>query len=254
MKYLKSFHKLNESLLDDILKGKMYQQLEYIEFDDIRVELSETYGKEDFSINDIKRIKVLINQYLCQDKTPFEIKSIESGNSRVLGQTITNYIVVHIKTGDIDYGCLIEIYKYGDEYFVLNLVIPVAYPSYVTDSKGYISKTEEWYLIDGWDGFSEWATKTTPFNKNTKMFNLFTIPINDYKSGDKMKPSFVNTILNKYYSIRDWSKKTNYFFDNGFHFGNLVQKGIEDYFYGDGTLQSNGLRDESRNVDYSSLL
>jgi hypothetical protein len=239
MKYLKSF---NESLLTDILKGKLYQQLDDIEFDDIRVELGETYGREEFTESDIRRIKGLVEKYLCQDKTPFEIGSIESYGPRVLGETIDNFIQVQIKTGDINYNCFVEVYKFGDDYFVLNLVIPIARYTNVTDSKPFISKQEEWYLIDGWDGFSEWATKTTPFNKRTELFELFTIPINDYKSGDKIPSPLAYSINNQYYTIRDWSKKTNYFFDDGFHFGTLVQKGKEDYFYGDGTLQSNGLR------------
>ena len=160
MKYLKSFQKLNESLLDDILQGKTYQQIDDIDFDDIRVELADTYGREEFLINDVKKIKGLINKYLCQDKTPFEIKSIESPDKRVVGQTINNILKVEIKTGDIDFNCFIEIYKYSDDYFVLNLVMPIARYTNVTDSKDYIAKQEGWYLIDGWDGFSEWSTKS----------------------------------------------------------------------------------------------
>ena len=117
--------------------------------------------------------------------------------------------------------------------------MPVARYTNVTDSKDYIAKQEEWYLIDGWDGFDDWATKTTPYNKKTELFNLFTIPINDYKSADRIRPSLAHTITDEYYTIRDWSKKTNYFFDNGFHFGTMVGR---DYFYGDGTLQADGLR------------
>ena len=194
MKYLKTFRKLNESLLDDILQGKTYQQIDDIDFDDIRIELADTYGREEFNESDIRRIKVLINKYLCQDKTPFEIKSIESPDARVVGQTINNILKVEIKTGDIDFNCFIEIYKYSDDYFVLNLVIPIARYTNVTDSKDYIAKQEEWYLIDGWDGFSDWATKTTPYNKKTELFNLFTIPINDYKSADIIRPSLAHTI------------------------------------------------------------
>ena len=242
MKYLKSFQKLNESLLDDILQGKIYQEIDDIDFDDIRVELADTYGKEEFTESDIRKIRTLIEKYLCQDKIPFEIESIHSFGTRVLGETIDNLIQVQIKTGDINYGCFIDVYKYRDDYFVLNLVIPIARYTNVTDSKSFISKQEEWYLIDGWDGFNEWATKTTPFNKRTELFELFTIPINDYKSGDKIRSSLAHTINDQYYTIRDWSKRTNYFFDNGFHFGTMVQKGREDYFYGDGTLQSDGSR------------
>ena len=242
MKYLKSFQKLNESILDDLLQGKMYNQIDDIEFDDIRIELGDTYGKEEFTESDIRKIKGLVEKYLCQDKTPFEIGSIEILERQVLGETNRNILEVQIKTGDIDLGCVVKIFKYGDDYFVLNLVIPLARYTNVTDSKSFISKTEEWYLIDGWDGFSEWATKTTPFNKRTELFELFTIPINDYKSGDKIRSSLAHTITDQYYTIRDWSKRTNYFFDNGFHFGTMVQKNREDYFYGDGTLQQNGAR------------
>jgi len=242
MKYLKSFQKLNESLLDDILKGKICQQIDDIDFDEIRIELADTVGREEFNESDIRRIKVLINKYLCQNKTPFEIKSIESPDARVLGQTINNILKVEIKTGDIDFNCFIEIYKYSDDYFVLNLVIPIARYTNVTDSKSFISKGEEWYLIDGWDGFDEWATKTTPYNKKTELFDLFTIPTNDYKSGDRIRFSLAHTITDQYYTIRDWSKRTNYFFDNGYHFGTMVQKNREDFFYGDGTLQSDGSR------------
>jgi hypothetical protein len=242
MKYLKSFNRLNESLLDDILQGKMYQQIDDIDFDDIRVELKDTYGKDEFSESDIRRIKAIVERYLCQDKTPFEIGSIEILDRQVLGETNRNILQVKIKTGDIDYGCSIKIFKYGDDYFVLDLVIPMALYTTVTDSKPFISKKEFWFLIDGWDGFNEWSTKTTPYNKNTELFDLFTIPINDYKSGDKIKSSLGNTIVDQYYTIRDWSKKTNYFFDDGVHFGTMVQKQKEDYFYGDGTLQSDGSR------------
>lgn len=242
MKYLKSFNKLNESLLDDILKGKTYQQIDDIEFDDIRIELKDTYGKEEFTESDIRKIKGLVEKYLCQDKTPFEIGSIEILERQVLGETNRNILEVQIKTGDIDYGCYIRIFKYGDDYFVLDLVIPVARYTNVTDSKSFIYKQEEWYLIDGWDGFDDWATKTTPYNKNTELFDLFTIPINYYKSGDRIRPSLAHTITDQYYTIRDWPKRTNYFFDNEFHFGTMVQKNREDFFYGDGTLQPNGLR------------
>ena len=242
MKYLKSFNRLNESLLDDILQGRMYDQIDDIDFDDIRVELKDTYGKEEFTESDIRRIKAIVERYLCQDNTPFEIGSIEILDRQVLGETNRNILQVKIKTGDIDYGCVVKIFKYGDDYFVLDLVIPMARYTNVTDSKSFISKTNEWYLIDGWDGFNEWAQKTTPYNKRTELFELFTIPINDYKSGDKIRSSLAHTINDEYYTIRDWSKRTNYFFDNGFHFGTMVQKGREDYFYGDGTLQSDGSR------------
>ena len=242
MKYLKSFNRLNESLLDDILQGRMYDQIDDIDFDDIRVELKDTYGKEEFTESDIRRIKAIVERYLCQDNTPFEIGSIEILDRQVLGETNRNILEVKIKTGDIDYGCYIRIFKYGDDYFVLDLVIPLDRYTTVTDSKSFISKTNEWYLIDGWDGFNEWAQKTTPYNKRTELFELFTIPINDYKSGDKIRSSLAHTINDEYYTIRDWSKRTNYFFDDGFHFGTMVQKGREDYFYGDGTLQSDGSR------------
>jgi len=242
MKYLKKFHRLNESLLDDILQGKIYQEIDDIDFDDIRIELSDTYGREEFTESDIRKIRTLIDKYLCLDKTPFEIESIRSVGKRVLGESVDNLIQVQIKTGDIDYGCFIDVYKYRDDYFVLNLVIPIGRLTNVTDSKSFISKQEQWYLIDGWDGFSNWATKTTPFNKKTELFDLFTIPINDYKSGDKIRSSLAHTINDQYYTIRDWSKKTNYLFDDGFHFGTMVQKNREDYFYGDGTLQPDGFR------------
>jgi hypothetical protein len=242
MKHLKSFNKLNESLLDDILQGKMYQQIDDIDFDDIRIELKDTYGSDEFTESDIKTIRKIVNKYLCQDKTPFQIQSIEILDRQVLGQTNRNILEVQIKTGDIDYNCFIRIFKYGDDYFVLDLVIPLARYTKLTDSKSFISKTEGFYLIDGWDGFNEWSIKTTPYNKNTELFDLFTIPINDYKSGDKIRSSLGNTIVDQYYTIRDWSKKTNYFFDNGFHFGTMIQKNREDYFYGDGTLQQNGTR------------
>ena len=112
----------------------------------------------------------------------------------------------------------------------------------VTDSKSFISKTEEWYLIDGWDGFNEWATKTTPFNKRTELFELFTIPLNDYNSKEIISKSFKDTILMKYLTIRDWGSKRVYCFDNGFHFGNIYHIGRADYFCGDGTLQPDGTR------------
>ena len=238
MKYLKSFQKLNESLLDDLLQGKMYNQIDDIEFDEIRNELGDTYGKEEFTESDIRRIKGLVEKYLCQDKTPFEIGSVEILERNVLGEILE----VQIKTGDIDYGCLVKVFKYGDDYFVLDLVIPLARYTSVTDSKSFISKTEEWYLIDGWDGFNEWATKTTPFNKRTELFELFTIPLNDYNSKEIISKSFKDTILMKYLTIRDWGSKRVYCFDNGFHFGTILHIGRADYFCGDGTLQPDGTR------------
>ena len=68
MKYLKSFQKLNESLLDDILQGKIYKQIDDIDFDEITVELSDTYGKEEWTELDIRRIRTLVERYLCLDK------------------------------------------------------------------------------------------------------------------------------------------------------------------------------------------
>jgi hypothetical protein len=242
MKYLKSFQKLNESLLDDILKGKICQQIDDIDFDEIRIELADTVGREEFTESDKRKVRSLVNKYLCQDKTPFEIKSIHSFGTRVLGETIDNLIQLHIKTGDIDYGCFIDVYKYSDDYFVLNLVIPIARYTTVTDSKSFIAKEEEWYLIDGWDGFDEWATKTTPYNKKTELFELFTIPLNDYNSKEIISQSFKNTILMKYLTIRDWSSKRVYCFDNGYHFGTILHIGRADYFLGDGSLQSDGSR------------
>lgn len=241
MKYLKSFNRLNESLLDDILKGKIYQQIDDIDFDEITVELGDTYGREEFTKSDIRKIRTFIEKYLCVDKTPFEIQSIHSFGTRVLGQTIDNLIQLHIKTGDINYGCFIDVYKYGDDYFVLNLVIPIGRLTTVTDSKSFIAKQEEWYLIDGWDGFSEWATKTTPYNKNTEIFDLFDIPINDYQSLEIISQSFKTTILMKYLTIRDWSSGRVYCFDNGYHFGTILHR-RDDYFLGDGTLQADGSR------------
>ena len=243
MKYLKSFNKLNESILDDILKGKTYQQIDDIDFDEIRDELKDTHGKEEFTESDIRKIRTLIEKYLCQDKTPFEIGSVEILERQVLGETNRNVLEVEIKTGDIDLGCLVKIFKYGDDYFVLDLIIPISTWSHVTDSKSYVSKTQEWFLIDGWDGFDEWATKTTPFRKRTELFDLFTIPLNDYNSKEIISQSFKNTILMKYLTIRDWGSKRVYCFDNGFHFGTILHIGKADYFCGDGTLQNNGLRE-----------
>ena len=242
MKYLKSFNKLNESILDDILKGKTYQQIDDIDFDEIRDELKDTHGKEEFTESDIRKIRTLIEKYLCLDKTPFEIGSVEILERQVLGETNRNILEVEIKTGDIDLGCLVKIFKYGDDYFVLDLVIPMARYTNVTDSKDYIAKQEEWFLIDGWDGFDEWATKTTPYNKKTELFELFTIPLNDYNSKEIISQSFKNTILMNYLTIRDWGSKRVYCFDNGFHFGTILHIGKADYFCGDGTLQNNGLR------------
>jgi hypothetical protein len=242
MKYLKSFNRLNESLLDDILKGKIYQQIDDIDFDEITVELGDTYGKEEWTELDIRRIRTLVERYLCQDKTPFEIGSIEILERQVLGETNRNVLEVQIKTGDIDLGCLVKVFKYGDDYFVLDLVIPISTWSHVTDSKSYVSKTQEWFLIDGWDGFDEWAIKSTPFNKKTELFDLFTIPINDYNSKEIISQSFKNTILMNYLTIRDWGSKRVYCFDNGYHFGTILHIGRADYFLGDGTLQSDGSR------------
>ena len=66
------------------------------------------------------------------------------------------------------------------------------------------------FLIDGWDGFDEWATKTTPFKKRTELFDLFTIPLNDYNSKEIISQSFKNTILMNYLTIRDWGSKRVY--------------------------------------------
>ena len=242
MKYLKSFNKLNESILDDILKGKTYQQIDDIDFDEIRSELNDSYGGEEFTESDIRKIRNLIEKYLCQDKTPFEIGSVEILERQVLGQTNRNILEVQIKTGDIDLGCVVKVFKYGDDYFVLDLIIPISTWSYVTDSKHYVSKKEEWFLIDGWDGFDEWATKTTPFKKRTELFDLFTIPLNDYNSKEIISQSFKNTILMNYLTIRDWGSKRVYCFDNGYHFGTILHIGRADYFLGDGTLQPDGLR------------
>ena len=236
MKYLKSFNKLNESILDDLLQGKMYNQIDDIEFDDIRIELRDTYGKEEFTESDIRRIKGLVEKYLCQDKTPFEIGSVEIPERKVLGEILE----VQIKTGDIDLGCVVKVFKYGDDYFVLDLVIPISTWSHVTDSKSYVSKTQGFFLIDGWDGFSEWATKTTPFNKRTELFELFTIPLNDFNENEIISKSFKNTILMNYLTIRDLGRV--YCFDNGFHFGTILHIGRADYFCGDGTLQPDGTR------------
>ena len=242
MKYLKSFQKLNESLLDDILKGKICQQIDDIDFDEITVELADTYGREEFNESDIRKIKGLVEKYLCQDKTPFEIGSVEILERQVLGQTNKNILEVQIKTGDIDLGCVVKVFKYGDDYFVLDLIMPISTWSHVTDSKSYVSKTQEWFLIDGWDGFDEWATKTTPFRKRTELFDLFTIPLNDYNSKEIISQSFKNTILMNYLTIRDWGSKRVYCFDNGYHFGTILHIGKADYFLGDGTLQPDGSR------------
>ena len=242
MKYLKSFNRLNESLLDDILKGKIYQQIDDIDFDEITVELGDTYGREEFTDLDIRRIRTLVERYLCQDKTPFEIGSIEILERQVLGETNRNVLEVQIKTGDIDLGCVVKVFKYGDDYFVLDLIMPISTWSHVTDSKHYVSKKEEWFLIDGWDGFDEWATKTTPFKKRTELFDLFTIPLNDYNSKEIISQSFKNTILMNYLTIRDWGSKRVYCFDNGYHFGTILHIGKADYFLGDGTLQPDGSR------------
>jgi hypothetical protein len=249
MKYLKPFNKVNESLLDDILQGKLFDQIDDLDFDELRIDLGETYGKDQFNESDIRKIRGLVEKYLRQDLTPFEIESIGSPVQRAVGE-MPNCLKVDIKTGDIDFGCNIKIFKFNDEYFVLSQLLPKTSYSRVTDSKSYISKKEAWFVIDGWDGFEEWADKASPYKKSTELFNLFTIPAPNYRSSVNITRSVAYKVMQEYLTIRDWQDSKNnviYCFDDGVYFGKIVGNvyqitNTQLKFYGDGTLRPDGLR------------
>ena len=260
MKHLKSFNQINESIFGDFIsQSKPYWDLDDIEFDDIRGELDNIRGRHAVTDREKSKIERIINSYLHPEVTGMKINNV-----LVVAVPIGFKVGLHYRV-DLSYnlpffevGTEISVYCYEDDYFVLNMNIPVSTPP--SNKTQYIVMEEFFYVIDGWDGFEEWANKTSPYTQNQEMYKLLKSPLRDLRPTDYIK-KFTNKPDDLYYKlmtnypyIKGWGAKTFYFFDpsrGGEHFCTMEVRGTlslggttkqREYYYDDGTLLDDGTR------------
>jgi len=240
MKYLKSFNQINESIFSDFIsQSKPYWDLEDVEYDYIRDELDDIKGRHTITDREKSKIERIINSYLHTEVTGMKISEIN--------QTETHCV-------DLDYeGCIVKpcdiyVYFYKDDYFVLTMKIPVSTPT--SNKTQYIVMEEFFYVIDGWDGFEEWAEKTSPYTQNEEMYKLLKSPLRDLRPTDyiEVPDDLLDNLIKNYPHIRGWAARTFYFFDpsrGGEHFCRAEIRGTtkqKEYYYDDGTLLDDGTR------------
>jgi len=221
MKYLKSFNQINESELWNIFNrlNKTYMDIDESEYDYIMDDLSDMKGRHQITESDKQRILRIINGYLNP-----EVSGIELNGTT---QRIPHVLTLYYKT-----NCGIEpdfrINYYNDDYFVLQVNVPVVFPTRVESES--IAMVTLYYVIDGWDGFEEWAKKTTPYNDNEEMLSLLKTPLGELDS--EMKGIDYEKFLELfrlYPCIRDIGLKFYHFFDGGKHIATVrrISNGLE---------------------------
>ena len=240
MKYLKSFNQINESIFTDFTsQSKPYWDLEDIEFDYIRDELDDVRGRHTITDREKSKIERILNVYLRTEVTGMKINE--------LNQTEPHFIHSFYE-GCIIKPCDISVYCYVDEYFVLAMSIPVSTPP--SNKTQYIVMEEFFYVIDGWDGFEEWAEKTSPYTQNQEMYKLLKSPLRDLRPTDyiEVPDGLLNNLMKNYPYIRGWGARTFHFFDpsrGGEYFCKVEIRGtrkVNKYYYDDGTLLDDGTR------------
>ena len=251
MKHLKSFNQINESTFGDFIsQSKPYWDLEDEDYDYIIDELDSIKGRHTITDREKSKIERILNTYLHTEVTGMKISEIN--------QTEPHYIHLWVD-GCIIKPCDISVYCYEDDYFVLNMHIPVSTPP--SNKTQYIVMEEFFYVIDGWDGFEEWAEKTSPYTQNQEMYKLLKSPLRDlqfyremhHRPTDYIEPdNLLYNLMKNYPYIRGWGARTFYFFDpsrGGEHFCRVEIRGtrkVNKYYYGDGTLLDDGTRSRSR--------
>lgn len=242
MKHIKSFNQINESTFGDFIsQSKPYWDLEDVEYDYIRDELDDIKGRHTITDREKSKIERILNSYLHTEVTGMKISEIN--------QTEPHYIHLWVE-GCIIKPCDISVYCYEDDYFVLNMHIPVSTPP--SNKTQYIVMEEFFYVIDGWDGFEEWAEKTSPYTQNQEMYKLLKSPLRDLRPTDyiEVPDNLLYNLITNYPHIKGWGARTFYFFDpskrgNGEYFCRVEIRGtrkVNKYYYDDGTLLDDGTR------------
>ena len=255
MKHLRSFNQINESIFGDFIsQSKPYWDLDDIEFDDIRGELDNIRGRHAVTDREKSKIERIINSYLHPEVTGMKINNV-----LVVAVPIGFKVGLHYRV-DLSYnlpffevGTEISVYCYEDDYFVLNMNIPVSTPP--SNKTQYIVMEEFFYAIDGWDGFEEWANKTSPYTQNKEMYKLINTPLKDLRPKDyiEVPDGLLDNLIKNYPHVRLFSNSRFYFFDpsrGDEHFCRVEKHGMgkykREYYYDDGTLLDDGTRSRSR--------
>ena len=250
MKHLRSFNQINESTFGDFIsQSKPYWDLEDVEYDYIRDELDDIKGRHTITDREKSKIERILNSYLHTEITGMKIS--------VINQAEPHYIDLFYE-GCIVQPCDFSVYCYEDDYFALHLRIPVSKikPNLQNDfenktSQNYIVMEEFFYVIDGWDGFEEWASKTSPYTtKNQEMYKLLKSPLKLLRRTDyiEVPDNLLDNLMKNYPYIRGWGARTFYFFDpsrGGEYFCRVEIRGtskVNKYYYDDGTLLDDGTR------------
>ena len=216
MKYLKPFGKLNESVWAEIqpyMKDKPYESISDTEYDDLRYEFDKIKGREEITNNDLRKIKEILNRYLRKSDTGFYVTSAN--------QRLPHAVDFYFNTGYFQGQSDCSVHQYGDEYFIIEINVPTATPESIRTR--FIAQEQLFYVIDGWDGFEEWAEKTTPFDQDLDLYKLLKQPIHKFEDNEYKPISEVlyNDMMADYPHIRDWRTKMFYFFKEGEHFATI---------------------------------
>jgi len=256
MKHLKSFNQINESIFSDFIsQSKPYWDLDDVDYDYIIDELDDIKGRHTITESEKSKIERILNGYLRTEVTGMKISDI---NTPAYGQ---DHCIDLQYEGCIIKPCDISVYCYEDDYFVLHLKIPISTPNNSRNPQ-YIVVEEFFYVIDGWDGFEEWAEKTSPYTQNQEMYKLLKTPIRDLRPKDYIKVrqktaihGLLYNLVTKYPHIKGDGFKTFYFFDpsrGGEYFCRVEIRGTvkakpgtpkqREYYFDDGTLLDDGTR------------
>jgi len=221
MKYLKSFNQINESELwnEFTSQSKLYMDIDDVEYDYMMDDLQDIKGRHEITDSDKQRILRIINGYLKP-----EVSGIKFNGTT---QRIPNALTLYYKT-NVGIEPDFRINFYNDDYFVIQVNVPVVFPTRV--EKESISMVSLYYVIDGWDGFEEWAEKTTPYNDNEQMYILLKSRLRELDS--EMKSIDNNKFLElcRLYPHIRMRIREYYFFDEGNHIATLeVRPGGEGF-------------------------
>ena len=222
MKYLKSFNNINESEIWNIFnrQNKTYMDLDEDEYDYMMDDLQDIKGRHKITEGDKQRILKILNGYLKPEFTGIEFNGVSS-------KVVPNVLTLYYKT-NVGIEPDFMIHCYNDDYFVIQVNVPVVFPTRV--EKESISMVCLYFVIDGWDGFEEWAKKTTPYNDNEQMYILLKSPLRELDS--EMKSIDHNKFLElcRLYPHIRMSIREYYFFDGGNHIATLeVRPGGEGF-------------------------
>ena len=248
MKHLKSYKQINESIFEDFIsQSKPYWDLEDEDYDYIIDELDSIKGRHTITDREKSKIERILNTYLHTEVTGMKISDINHTSPHRIHLWVEGCIVK---------PCDFSVYCYEDDYFALTMKIPVSTPP--SNKTQYIVMEEFFYVIDGWDGFEEWANKTSPYTQNQEMYKLLKSPLRDLRPTDYIK-EFTNKpddlyyhLMKNYPYIKGWGARNFYFFDpsrGGEHFCTMEVRGTtkqREYYYDDGTLLDDGTRSRSR--------